>query len=215
MQKQLSNANYPIWIPALIGFIFRIVNINSPIVGIHSWRQADTAAMARHFALQGTPIWLPQIDWAGASQGYVECEFPIFPYLVGQIYKFFGIHEWIGRGLSVFLSTLTILLLIRIGTLILDPISGWWGGLFFSLLPINIYYGRTFQAESLLLFLAAFSIERLLAWKRKSNIFFLFISWCTFALACLIKLLPFFWLGLPLLFIQSNYLGNPSDSFFQ
>ena len=79
-------------IPILLGLIIRLVNIDMPIVGIHSWRQADTAAMARHFALKNTPIWLPQIDWSGATQGYVESEFPIYPYIVGQIYKLFGFN---------------------------------------------------------------------------------------------------------------------------
>ena len=125
------------WFPLAVGMVIRLININSPIVGIHSWRQADTAAMARHFNLENSPLWLPQIDWAGASSGYVESEFPIFPYLVGQIYKFTGIHEWIGRGLSIVFSVLTILLVIRIASKIFDPISGWWGGLFFALLQIS------------------------------------------------------------------------------
>ena len=89
----LFNYNFPL----LLGLALRLININAPIVGVHSWRQADTAAMARHFALENTPIWLPQIDWSGSAQGYVESEFPIFPYIVGQLYKIFGIHEWIGR----------------------------------------------------------------------------------------------------------------------
>ena len=104
MKKIFFGSNYPIWFPILIGFLLRAINLNSPIVGVHSWRQADTAAMARHFAIEDTPIWLPQIDWAGASPGYVECEFPIFPYVVGQLYKLFGIHEWIGRSISIFFS---------------------------------------------------------------------------------------------------------------
>ena len=152
MSEKITRLNYPVWFPILIGLLLRLVNLNRPIVGIHSWRQADTAAMARHFALENTPIWLPQIDWAGTSKGYVECEFPIFPYIVGQIYKLFGVHEWLGRGLSILFSLLTILLLIRIGSRIFDAASGWWGGLFFALLPLNVFYGRTFQAESLLLF---------------------------------------------------------------
>ncbi len=215
MPKIFSRFHYPNWFPVLIGILFRLININAPILGVHSWRQADTAAMARHFALEGTPIWLPQIDWAGANSGYVECEFPIFPYLVGQLYKLLGLHEWIGRGLSIFFSAITILLLIRIGALLLDPASGWWGGLFFSLLPLNIYYGRTFQAESLLLFLAALSIERLLAWKINSHFLSLWISWSAFCLACLIKLLPFIWLGLPLLLIQSNFIDQSSARSFK
>ena len=69
-------------------------------------RQADTAAMARHFAEQGTPIWLPQIDWGGANAGFVESEFPLYPFLVSRLYGLMGVQEWLGRGLSVFCSAL-------------------------------------------------------------------------------------------------------------
>ncbi len=191
------------WIPALVGLLLRLVQLQVPIVGIHSWRQADTASMARHFAIEGTPIWLPQIDWGGASPGFVECEFPLFPYLLGQIYKIVGIHEWLGRGLSAILSALTIILIIRIGRYCFDPISGWWGGLFFAILPLNIYYGRTLQAESLLLLLSALSIERLINWKKTGSLLSLLTSWLMFCLGCLIKVLPLIWLGIPLLVLLS------------
>jgi len=123
-------STYPNWLPICLGFILRALNLSAPIVGVHSWRQADTAAMARHFALNNTPIWLPQVDWGGASKGYVECEFPLFPYLIGQAYKLFGINEFIGRFASILFSILTIYIIIRIGSRLIDPISGWWGGLF-------------------------------------------------------------------------------------
>ncbi len=196
-----SQSNHLPWIAILIGTFLRLININTPIVGIHSWRQADTAAMARHFALENTPIWLPQIDWAGATKGFVESEFPIFPYLLGNIYKLFGINEWIGRGLSILFSVLTIILIVRVGTILLDPISGWWGGIFFALMPISTFYGRTLQAESFLILLSAISIERILTWKKNRDILDLIISWGCFVLACLIKVLPFIWLTPPILFI--------------
>ena len=120
--KELRKLNkYSVSLPIFIGFFLRIINLQSPIVGVHSWRQADTAAMARHFALNSTPIWLPQVDWSGATKGYVESEFPLFPFIVAQLYKVFGINEFLGRGLSVLFSVLTIFLVIRIGNYLLDP----------------------------------------------------------------------------------------------
>ena len=202
MAKSFARWAQQIWFPVGLGVILRLIQLQAPILGIHSWRQADTAAMARHFALQGTPIWLPQIDWSGASPGYVECEFPLYPYLLGQLYKLAGLHEWLGRGLSVFCSALTIVLIIRIGRRLLDPISAWWGGVFFAVLPLGVYYGRTLQAEALLLLLAAISIERLLVWKEKQSRWALLTSWLAFCLACLIKVLPLIWLGIPLLVVQ-------------
>ncbi len=190
------------WLPIFTGLVLRLIQINSPILGIHSWRQADTAAMARHFFLENTPIWLPQIDWGGASQGFVESEFPLFPYLIGLIYQSTGINEAFGRLFSALCSTLTIIFLIRIGEHLFDNYSAWWGGFFFAITPMSVYYGRNLQAESLLLLLAAISIEQLLEWHKRHNNFPLIISWLAYLLACLIKVLPLIWLGIPLLCIH-------------
>jgi len=197
--------------PILIGLILRLINISMPILGVHSWRQSDTAAMARHFALNNTPIWQPEIDWRGAGEGFVESEFPLFPYLVSQFYNLFGIHEVFGRGLSIAFSLLTIFLLIKIVEELFDPLSAWWSGLFFAILPLPVFYGRTFQAESLLLFLSVLSIERLIAWEKNHHNFSLVISWLSFSFSCLIKVLPFLWLGIPLAVIHLTYQLNLDD----
>ncbi len=195
-------------LPIIVGVTLRLIQINVPIVGVHSWRQADTAAMARNFALNNTPIWLPQVDWGGAGKGYVESEFPLFPYILGQIYKITGVHDWLGRCLSVFFSAITIYLIIRIGKRLIDSESGWWGGLFFAILPLGVYYGRTLQAEAFLLMLAAISLDQMITWREEKNRFSLLISWMMFTLACLIKVLPLIWLGLPLLIasLETNSL---------
>ncbi len=172
-----------------------------PVLGVHSWRQADTAAMARHFAINNTPIWLPQIDWGGATDGLVEAEFPIYSYLLAKFYQYIGINEWIGRGLSAVFSSLTIALIIKICTKLLDEKSAWWGGLFFAICPIGVYYGRTVQAESLLLLLGALSIKSMMDWKSNKSFLRLIVSWVAYTLACLIKVLPLAWLGLPILII--------------
>ncbi len=195
------------WLVIVTGFILRIINLNLPIVGVHSWRQADTSAMARHFYQNNTPIWLPQIDWSGASNGFVESEFPLFPYLVGQVYKIVGINEWIGRGFAAIFSTITIYFIIKIGEYFLSKESAFWGGLFFAICPISVYYGRTFQAESLLMLLASISILMMIYFKSEKGNWSIVISWLTFTLCCMIKFLPLAWLGITLLAI---YIG-PTD----
>ena len=198
-----------IWLPITVGVLLRLIQLWMPIVGVHSWRQADTAAMARHFALSDTPIWLPQIDWAGAAEGYVESEFPLFPFLVGRLYQLFGIQEWLGRGLALLCSALTIWLVIRLGRRWFGPQAGWWGGLFFAIAPLGIYYGRTFQAEALLLLCGAGCLEAHSHWRRQGDFWALLLSWLCFTGAGLIKVIPLLWLGLPLLTVQLSF--EPQD----
>ena len=192
----------PAWQPIGLGTLLRMVQIWMPVVGVHSWRQADTAAMARHFVEQGTPIWLPQIDWAGASAGYVECEFPIYPFLVSRLYGLVGVQEWMGRSLSVLCSALTIWLVMRLGRRWFNPEAGWWAGMAFALAPLGVYYGRAFQAEALLVLCAAGALEAHSIWVERGTKWALAISWICVTGAALIKVIPLLWLGLPLLLLQ-------------
>ena len=200
-QKQASQSAGS-WIPVLLSVLLRSIQLWMPIAGIHSWRQADTAAMARHFYLSNTPIWLPQIDWGGASPGFVESEFPLFPYLTSQLYQVFGLHEWLGRCVSILCSGLTIWLIIRLGRRWFNPAAGWWGGMAMAIAPLGIYYGRSFQAEALMLLCAAAALECHSLWTTQKLKWGLLLSWLFFTTAALIKVIPLLWLGLPLLLVH-------------
>ncbi|QNI83533.1 dolichyl-phosphate-mannose-mannosyltransferase family protein [Synechococcus sp. RS9907] len=195
------------WLPIGLGSLLRLVQIWMPVLGVHSWRQADTAAMARHFSLAGTPIWLPQVDWSGASAGFVESEFPLYPFLVSRLYSLIGVQEWLGRGLSVLCSALTIWLVMRLGRRWFSPEAGWWAGLAFAIAPLGVYFGRAFQAEALLLLCAAGALESLSLWRERRLPWTLALSWVCFTSAGLIKVIPLLWLGLPLLMVQLS--SNP------
>ena len=197
----------PAWLPIGLGSLLRLVQIWMPVLGVHSWRQADTAAMARHFSQAGTPIWLPQIDWGGASAGFVESEFPLYPFLISRLYGLMGVQEWLGRGLSVLCSGLTIWLVMRLGRRWFNPQAGWWAGLAFAIAPLGVYFGRAFQAEALLLLCAAGALESLSLWRERRLAWALALSWLGFTTAGLIKVIPLLWLGLPLLMVHLT--SNP------
>ncbi|RMF96428.1 MAG: hypothetical protein D6734_03705, partial [Candidatus Schekmanbacteria bacterium] len=89
----------------------RLYHIRAPLADHQEWRQCDTAAMAKNFSENNTSILYPQIDWGGNSSGYVESEFPLFPYIVSIIYRFTGTNSKYGRMLSILLYPLSSLLL--------------------------------------------------------------------------------------------------------
>jgi 4-amino-4-deoxy-L-arabinose transferase-like glycosyltransferase len=191
----------PIWPLLLIGAVLRLVNLNAPVLGVHSWRQADTAAIARNAFEAGLPFWLPQVDWGGASSGFAETDPPLYSQSVAWLYGWFGVQEWLARGLSLLLSLIALWLLVRLGQQLVGTEAGWWGGLLFAVLPLSVFYGRSIQPESLLLACSALALERGLAWCRKGRS--LDLAWAAIGLtgAVLIKVLPALWLGLPLLWL--------------
>ncbi len=189
------------WLPLLLGLVLRLVNLSAPILGVHSWRQADTAGLARNFHNQQLPIWLPQVDWGGAGPGFAETDFPIYSYAVSLLYNVFGVHEWLARALSLLCSLGALWLIQRLGQRLLGREAGWWGALFFAVLPLSVYYGRTVQPEALLLLCSALALERGLAWGQSGRRQDLALVGLGLGGAALIKVLPLFWLGVPLLWI--------------
>tara|TARA_Y100001968_G_scaffold166951_1_gene152924 strand:+ start:3733 stop:5157 length:1425 start_codon:yes stop_codon:yes gene_type:complete len=184
----------------MIGLLIRLVNINAPVLGIHSWRQADTASIARNFLSNNLNFFQPQVNWSGSTNGFVECEFPFYQYLVANLYKLFGVHEIFARGLSVFFGCLSIFFLFRLIKKVFNIEVAWWGTLFYAILPISVFYSRTIQPESLMIFLGIYSLERWITFVDTNNKNVLFLSWLAFTLAVLIKVLPLFWIGIPILF---------------
>ena len=138
--------SYPISFLLSLAFCLRIYNIQSPILGVHSWRQSDTAAMARNFYENGYNFFYPQIDWGGNLAGYCQTEFPIYSFFIAILYKFFGVHESIGRLLSISFSLVAIYFFYKLCLEITcDKKLAFWASFFYTIIPTNIYYSRTFQ----------------------------------------------------------------------
>jgi len=67
-----------------------------------SWRECDTQAIARNFVLDGFDPLRPRIDWRGATDGAVECEFPLYQLAIASVLTFTGEGaEWPGRLLAM------------------------------------------------------------------------------------------------------------------
>jgi len=105
-----------VYVIILIALLIRLFHVSFTVIGWHSWRQSDTAAITKNFYENGYNILYPQIDWRGNTPGYVESEFHIYPFIVSLLYGIFGVHEMFGRLTSVIFSLFTILgvyLLVR------------------------------------------------------------------------------------------------------
>jgi 4-amino-4-deoxy-L-arabinose transferase-like glycosyltransferase len=193
---------HPIIFLLLLAFVLRIYNVQSPILGVHSWRQADTAAMARNFYENGYNFFYPQIDWGGNLLGYCQTEFPIYSFIIAILYKFFGVHESIGRFVSIAFSLISIYFLYKLFLEITkNNRLSFWSSFIYIVIPTNIYYSRTFQPESLVIMSAISGFYFFYKWIKNDNIKYFFLSSSLMCLACLVKVVPAFYLFLPLIYL--------------
>lgn len=184
----------------LFAFVIRLYHITFPVSGWHSWRQADTAAIAKNFYENGFNILYPQIDWGGNTPGYVESEFQLYPFLVSLMYYLFGVNDFWGRILSVIFSIITIYGLYLLTRKIISESVALWSAFIYAVIPLNIYYSRSFMPESMMLMFIVYGVYFFYLWIRNERWKYYFLSFIFISLAILLKI-PTLYIGLPLLYL--------------
>ena len=195
-----KNIRYAILI-IISGFIARLINVADPILEVAGWRQCATASIARNFYYNGMNIFYPQVLNGGATEGYIgETEFHLYPFTVALLYKFFGVHEYLGRLISILAFCGGAFLLYKLSRKYVDKTTSLIALLFYTFNPYVFFYSRSFQPESFMLFFSFAMLYFFSEWIDKEG-------WRRFALmtlcatlAFLVKL-PTICLGLPLLYL--------------
>lgn len=191
-----------------IGLMVRLYKIDNPIADWHSWRQADTAAVARNFYKEGYNPFMPKFDDMSPIQEnpqpnpnrYRFVEFPIYNSLVYFAYLLNGgVDERLARLVSVLMSLGSTVFIYLITRKHLGEFTGFIAALLFAILPYNIFYSRVVLPEPTLVFfsLAALYFTERWIWEGGLRLYGLSISMAMIAL--LTKPYAVFYL-LPLLF---------------
>lgn len=140
----------------VLGFTLRLYRLDAPLADWHSWRQTDTASVAREYVKHGIDLTKPTYHDLSSipsgldnPSGYRFVEFPLINALHAHLsltFPQFTLVEW-GRLLSIISSTLSILFIF----LIMQNVSGVGGALVAALvyatLPYNLFYGRVILPE--------------------------------------------------------------------
>ena len=191
-----------------LAFILRTYKIDNPVADCHSWRQSDTAAVARSFATEGFNLFYPRAhnyfkqstnDLENPNRYFLN-EFPLYNAAVAGLYKIFGVEERYARLVSIFTSSLTGIFLYL---LIKKYSSGAVAGLsafFWAVLPYNIYYGRVIMPDPTFIFFSVLSLFLITCWLEKEKFWLMLLSALALALAMLVKPYAIF-LGLPIAYL--------------
>lgn len=185
----------------------RLVHLNSPPIGVHQWRQTQTAMISRNFHEKGYKFFYPQINWVGDGEGYAETDFPVYSFAVALGYGAFGDHDWVGRLTTVVFSLLTIYFLYLLVRKFLDEKTALWSAFFLSLLPLVAFYGRAIMPESLMLMSTVAGLYFFSEWLDKEKKAYFILSVIFVANACMLKPTSLY-IGLPLLYLAISKFGK-------
>lgn len=206
--KVISHPLFWLGIILIIGLVVRLYKIDTPLADWHSWRQADTAAVARNFYKEGYTPFIPKYDdMSGVAENpvpnpnrYRFVEFPIYNSLVYFAYTVNGgVDIKLARFISILMSLGSVIFLYLIVKRQWDVITGLVSALVFAVLPYSIFFSRVILPEPTLIFfsLGMFYFTDLWIWKERRKLFFIsvFFTACAF----LIKPVAIFYL-LPLIY---------------
>jgi hypothetical protein len=131
----------------VLALAVRLIKISQPYVDSWSWRQTDVAMIAENFYLHGFNILYPQINWAGASPGYVGTEFQLVPFIASLLYIFFGVQDWIGRSVSVLFFAVSVPFFYFLVRKFLNETSSFVAAATYILAPLSIFSSRSFMPD--------------------------------------------------------------------
>lgn len=197
------------------GFAVRLYKITNPIADWHSFRQADTAAVARLYLENGINLLYPRYYDLSSTQsrlynpeGYRFVEFPLYNAIhaiIARTFSTVSFEIW-GRLISIVFTLGSAVILFILG----GKFIGKWGGVlasfFFLFLPFNIYFTRVILPEPTAIFFGLAGILFYVLFLDKENNYYLFLSGISFSVGILIKPFVAFYL-VPILYLSHKKWG--------
>ena len=203
----------------ILTFIPRLYRVDNPVGDWHSWRQADTAAVARNFATSRFNLFYPQADSLLSNNGlglsnpdrlFIN-EFPFYNAIVAVLYKNFGVNTIIARLVSITFASLGALFLYLLTNKLFGLKIGTLASLYYALNPYNIYYGRVIMPEPAFISLSIASLYFCLTWVKSQKWTHAVLFGLTLCFAMLAKPYAIF-MGIPMAYwVLTNKVKLPKN----
>lgn len=171
----------------LLGIAIRLYGINLPLIESHQTRQAQAAMVARNLYEDNMNIFLTRLDIFGNAPGYIILEFPLMHAITALLYFIFGVHDIIGRLVSVTFSVGAMILMYGLARQFLSVVGAFAALALYTFSPANIFFSRAFMPESSMMFFMIGSIYFFLKWLDKQTLILYLTAIIFTAFACLAK----------------------------
>ncbi len=184
----------------VIAFALRLYKYDTPLADLHSWRQVDTAAVARNYARNGIHLLKPQYDDLSELQtghenpeGLRYVEFPVYNAIVGYIGSILTNVpiEVIGRIVTALFSLIIIAVIYALTYYEAGRLAAAFAALVYAIFPNFVFFSRVVLPETTAVAFALLSLLLVyLAVHRKRSsgyVILLILSAISYALAILVK----------------------------
>lgn len=189
-------APYLVTIIIVLGGWLRTYQINAPLADWHSWRQTDTASVAREYVKNGIDLLAPKYHDLGSipsgldnQEGHRFVEFPVISALHAYLARTFPDYSLVfwGRLLAIVSSSLSIGLIYLIMRSVSTPLAALSSALAYAVIPFNIFYGRVILPEPHLVFFSLIALYSFIKYWDKPSLLSAFLYTISLTLAILMK----------------------------
>ncbi len=195
----VSNRKWILWLGIpLLTFLLHIHIFPKELVGVHAWRQTETASNVVNFYERDFHPLHPQVHNLEWPEGSKRMEFPIMQWIFAWGYFLFGENIWILRFLSFLIGLGTIFGIHRLtrhlfGDEFLALLAAWC----FAFAPVFFYYTVNPLPDNFALMCGTWGIALFIKWYRKRDALDLWLSAGFLLMASLAKLPFILFYGLP------------------
>ena len=201
--KEQPTRGEMVWLMTVmvLAILVRLIEISEPFVDAWSYKQGTIAMIAENFYLNGFNIFYPQINWAGSAPGYMGTEFPLVPFVASLLYLPFGVHEWIGRSVSLFFFVPSLPFFYFLVKNVFNKRTAQFALVIYAIVPLSIFASRSFISDMTSLSFSIMALYFFMKWlERPESTRLLLTASLTTSLAILVKA-PAIIIGLPILYM--------------
>jgi predicted membrane-bound mannosyltransferase len=188
--------NFKINQSLVFGIIFVILSIhfkfyetiNLPPQSTDLWRQADCFTIALNYYQNGFHFFKPQVHFLFEQNGYAAGEFPLIYFVSALLFKIFGVHYFLFKGLNLLIFYTGLYSLFKVSVkLTNDHLFSYILSILYFCTPVIFFYANNFLSDvsalSFNIIGVLFFINFLDENKKKK----LWLAACCFTLAGLLK----------------------------
>ncbi len=135
----------------VLAALFRLYDVQQPLIDAFSWRQASTAMMADNFLTRSWSIFFPEVSWTGPGPAYQGRELQIISYITALLYALFGWHDWLGRLVAITFGLWGVFALHRLLDRVWDTAHAHAGALLLAIMPGAVFIDQSFLPDPAML----------------------------------------------------------------
>ncbi|MBZ7922203.1 glycosyltransferase family 39 protein [Ensifer adhaerens] len=135
----------------VLAALFRLHDVQQPLVDAFSWREASTAMMADNFFLRSWNIFFPEVSWTGPDPSYQGRELQVISYITALLYAVFGWDDTWGRLVAIAFGVWGVFALHRLIARLWDEAHAHAGAFLLAIMPGAVMIDRSFLPDPAML----------------------------------------------------------------